>query len=149
MELNDNLESVLDRKGHTVWFVGPDATIHEAIRWMAEKNVGALLVMDAGTLLGIVSERDVMRRAILPARSPHTTPVRAIMSSDVIVVDSQCSVEDAMTTMTKNRIRHLPVVDDGMITGVISIGDLVEWTITEQRRMLNQLESYVIGRYPS
>jgi CBS domain-containing protein len=149
MELNDDLEAVLDRKGHTVWFVGPEAPLQEAIGWMAEKNIGALLVIEAGVLLGVVSERDVMRRAILQARSPLTTRVREIMSSDVVVVGVRCTIQDAMALMTHHRVRHLPVVDGETITGVISIGDLVEWTIAEQKRMLDQLEQYVMGRYPS
>lgn len=149
MELSDTLDAVLDRKGHTVWFVGPDTFVFEAVRWMTEKNVGLLLVIEGGSLLGVISERDVMRRAMLHERSPHTTHVREIMSTDVIVADVHCSIQDAMSLMTRHRIRHLPIVDSEMITGVISIGDLVEWTITEQKRLLDQLESYVIARYPT
>jgi CBS domain-containing protein len=140
---------VLDRKGHTVWFVGPDATVFEAVRWMSEKNVGMLLVIDGGVLLGVISERDVMRRGLLHERSPHATRVREIMTPDPIVADARCSIEDAMGLMTRHRFRHLPVIDNDMLTGVISIGDLVEWTITEQKRAIEQLESYVVARYPS
>ncbi len=148
MELFDDVESVLDRKGHQVWFIGPDATVFDAIRWMSEKNVGALLVMDAGELLGIISERDYTRKVILKDRSSKETKVREIMTTDVIVIPPDTTVEHAMRVMTKNRVRHLPVLADGHVVGVVSIGDLVERTIATQKIVLEQLEGYIIGRYP-
>jgi CBS domain-containing protein len=146
--LFDDVDSVLDRKGHQVWFIGPDATVFDAIRWMSEKNVGALLVMDAGDLLGIISERDYTRKVILMDRSSKETKVREIMTASVITVPPDTTVEEAMRIMTRNRLRHLPVTRDGHLVGVVSIGDLVERTISMQRAVLEQLEGYIIGRYP-
>ncbi len=148
MELFDDVESVLDRKGHQVWFIGTDATVFDAIRWMSEKNVGALLVIDGGELLGIVSERDYTRKVILKDRSSKQTKVREIMTTDVIVIPPDTTVETAMRVMTNNRVRHLPVIGDGRVIGVVSIGDLVERTIATQKIVLEQLEGYIIGRYP-
>jgi len=148
MELMDDVESVLDRKGHQVWFIGPDATVFDAIHWMSVKNVGALLVMDAGELLGIISERDYTRKVILKDRSSKETRVREIMTADLVVVRPDTTVEEAMRVMTKTRVRHLPVVDRGHLVGVVSIGDLVERTIAVQRLVMEQLEGYIVGRYP-
>jgi len=148
MELWDDVESVLDRKGHQVWFIGPDATVYDAIRWMSVKNVGALLVMDGGELLGIISERDYTRNVILKDRSSRETKVREIMTPDLIVVRPDTTVAEAMRIMTSSRVRHLPVVDAGRVVGVVSIGDLVERTITTQRIVMEQLEGYIVGRYP-
>ncbi len=148
MELNDELESVLDRKGRVVWFVGPDTSVLEAIRFMTEKDVGALLVIEGGTLFGVVSERDIARKMLPQGRSASAS-VRDIMSADVVVADVHCSIEEAMSLMTRQRVRHLPVVEDDTLVGLVSIGDLVEWTITEQQRLIDQLESYVMGKYSS
>lgn len=148
MELLDDVESVLDRKGHEVWFIGPDATVFDAIRWMAAKNVGALLVMEGGDVLGIISERDYTRKVILKDRSSKETKVREIMTTDLIVVRPDTTVEEAMHIMTRNRVRHLPVVDRGRLVGLVSIGDLVERTIMAQRIVMEQLEGYIIGKYP-
>jgi CBS domain-containing protein len=149
MELFDDVESVLDNKGHQVWFVGPDVTVFEAIRWMSEKNVGALLVIESGDLLGIISERDYTRKVILKDRSSKETKVRDIMTKDLTIIAPDVTVEEAMRVMTRHRVRHLPVVDDdGRVVGVVSIGDLVERTIATQRIVLEQLEGYIIGRYP-
>ncbi len=148
MELFDDVESILDRKGHQVWFIGPDASVFEAIHGMADKNVGALLVMDSGDLVGIISERDYTRKVILRDRSSKDTLVREIMTKDVIVVEPDMTVEHAMRVMTRNRVRHLPVMTEGRVVGVVSIGDLVERTIATQKIVLEQLEGYIIGRYP-
>jgi CBS domain-containing protein len=149
MELFDDVDSILDRKGHQVWFIGPEATVFDAIRWMSEKNVGALLVIESGDLLGIISERDYTRKVILKDRSSKHTLVREIMTSDVMTITPRATVEEAMRMMTKHRVRHLPVVDrDGSVTGIVSIGDLVERMIATQRLVLEQLEGYIIGRYP-
>jgi CBS domain-containing protein len=146
--LFDDVESVLDHKGRHVWFIGPEATVFDAIRWMAEKDVGALMVMDEGELLGIISERDYTRKVILKDRSSKDTLVREIMTTDVVTVSPESTVEEAMRLMTRNRLRHLPVVRHGYLLGVVSIGDLVERTISSQRAALEQLEGYIIGRYP-
>ncbi len=148
MELFDDIESVLDGKGHQVWFIGPDATVFDAIRWMSEKNVGALLVMESGDVLGIISERDYTRKVILKDRSSKETKVREIMTKDVITITPDATVEEAMRVMTKHRVRHLPVMTDGHVVGVVSIGDVVERTIATQRIVLEQLEGYIVGRYP-
>ena len=148
MDLFDDVESILDRKGHQVWCIGPDATVFDAIQGMAEKNVGALLVLDSGDLVGIISERDYTRKVILKDRSSKDTRVREIMTKDVIVIPPEMTVEDAMRVMTRNRVRHLPVMIDGRVIGVVSIGDLVERTIATQKIVVEQLESYIVGRYP-
>ena len=149
MELFDDVDSILDHKGHQIWFIGPEATVFDAIRWMSEKNVGALLVIESGDLLGIISERDYTRKVILKDRSSKHTTVREIMTKGVETISSDATVEEAMRVMTKHRVRHLPVVDrDGHVTGLVSIGDLVERTIATQRLVLEQLEGYIIGRYP-
>ncbi len=148
MELFDDVESILDRKGHQVWFIGPDASVFEAIHGMADKNVGALLVMDSGDLVGIISERDYTRKVILKDRSSKDTRVHEIMTKDVIVIPPEMTVEDAMRVMTRSRVRHLPVMTDGRVIGVVSIGDLVERTIATQKIVVEQLESYIVGRYP-
>ena len=149
MELFDDVESILDHKGHQIWFIGPEATVFDAIRWMSEKNVGALLVIESGDLLGIISERDYTRKVILKDRSSKQTAVREIMTKDVMTIPSDATVEEAMRVMTKHHVRHLPVVDrEGHVTGVVSIGDLVERTIATQRLVLEQLEGYIVGRYP-
>jgi CBS domain-containing protein len=149
MELFDDVESILDHKGHHIWFIGPEATVFDAIRWMSEKNVGALLVIESGDLLGIISERDYTRKVILMDRSSKHTSVREIMTKNVMTITSDATVEEAMRVMTKHRVRHLPVVDrGGHVIGLVSIGDLVERTIATQRLVLEQLEGYIIGRYP-
>lgn len=149
MELSfDDVESVLDYKGHQVWFTGPDATVFDAIRWMSDKNVGALVVMEGGELLGMISERDYTRKVILMDRSSKDTRVRDIMTTNVITVTPDATVEEAMRVMTNHRLRHLPVVQSGHLVGLVSIGDLVERTIASQRAVLAQLEGYIVGRYP-
>ena len=149
MELFDDVESILDHKGNQVWFVGPEATVFDAIGWMSEKNVGALLVIESGDLLGIISERDYTRNVILKDRSSKHTKVHEIMTRNVTTIPTDATVEEAMRVMTKNRVRHLPVIDDdGHVVGVISMGDLVERTIATQRLVLEQLEGYIVGRYP-
>lgn len=148
MELMDDVESVLDRKGHQVWFIGPDATVFDAIRWMAAKNVGALLVMEGGDVLGLISERDYTRNVILKDRSSKATTVREIMTKDLVVVGPDTTVEEAMRIMTHSRVRHLPVIDRGLLVGLVSMGDLVERTIATQRLVMEQLEGYIVGKYP-
>jgi CBS domain-containing protein len=149
MELSfDDVESVLDHKGHEVWFIGPEATVFDAIRWMSEKNVGALVVMESGELLGMISERDYTRKVILKDRSSKETLVREIMTTNLVTVSPDATVEEAMRVMTNQRLRHLPVVKGDHLVGLVSIGDLVERTIASQRAVLAQLEGYIVGRYP-
>jgi len=148
MDFSDTVQAVLARKGEAVWFVEPEALVYDAVRFMAEKNVGALLVMNSGTLVGMISERDYSRKVILKDRSSRQTQVNEIMTTNVVTIGPLCTLEDAMALMTRNRFRHLPVVEDGHVTGVISMGDLVQMIITTQRRAIDQLEGFIVGRYP-
>jgi CBS domain-containing protein len=138
-----SVKQLLDRKGAELFSVGPEDPVLEAIRQMAERHVGALLVMKGGELVGIVSERDYARKVILLGRSSRDTPVWQIMSAPVHTVSPNHSVEDCMRLMTERRIRHLPVVERGSVMGVISIGDLVKAVIQDQQHTIEQLESYI------
>lgn len=138
-----SVSDLLDSKGTAIYSVGPDDPVLEAIKTMAQRHVGALLVMKAGELLGIVSERDYARKVILMGRASGDTPVSQIMSSPVHTVSPKRSVEDCMRLMTQHRVRHLPVVENGRVVGVISIGDLVKAVIEDQRQTIEQLEGYI------
>jgi CBS domain-containing protein len=137
------VRQLLDRKDRAVFSVGPDAPVLEAIRAMADHHVGALLVMKAEVLAGIVSERDYARKVILRGRSSSDTPVRDIMTSPVLTVSPDTSVEQCMQLVTAKRVRHLPVVEAGRVIGMVSIGDLVKAVIAEQQHQIEQLESYI------
>ena len=143
MELTGKIGSLLQRKGGQVWSLQATASVYDAIAMMAEKGVGALPILDAETLIGIVSERDYARKVILMGRSSKDTPVTEIMSSPVISVSPSQTVEDCMHIITEMRIRHLPVTEAGKILGMVSIGDLVNWVITEQRETIQHLEAYI------
>jgi CBS domain-containing protein len=144
----DTIDSVLRFKGRQVWSISPAATVYEAIERMSEKGVGALVVLSEGRLAGIISERDYARKVILKDRSSKRTEVREIMTSPVITAHPDNTVEDCMRMMTENRIRHLPVVEGEQVLGVVSIGDLVNWTITAHEETIGQLQNYIAGRYP-
>ncbi len=133
----------LDRSGPEVYAVSPDDAVIDAIRLMAEKGVGAVLAMQGGRLAGIVSERDYARKIVLHGRSSSNTPVRDIMSANVITVDLNHTVEHCMQLVTEHRIRHLPVVEGDSVVGVISIGDLVKAVIEDQQVQLDQLQRYI------
>ncbi|HZF25023.1 MAG TPA: CBS domain-containing protein [Steroidobacteraceae bacterium] len=137
------VKHLLEQKDSQVHATEPEAPVLEAIRLMAEKHVGALLVMRGAELVGIVSERDYARKVILLGRSSADTPVRQIMSSPVKTVTLTNSVHDCMQMMTEQRIRHLPVVEKGRVVGVVSIGDLVKAVIEEQQQQIEQLERYI------
>lgn len=139
------LSQLLDGKGRAVHSVAPGASVYDAIRLMAEKHVGALLVMEGQQLAGIVSERDYARKVILLGRASATTPVREIMSAPVVTVGPDHTVEDAMRLMTERRIRHLPVVRAEKVVGVVSIGDLVKCVIEDQQHTIEDLRSYIRG----
>lgn len=139
------LQQLLERKGHSVRSIGPDESVLEAVRMMAENHVGALLVMEQGQLLGIVSERDYARKIVLKGRSSADTPIREIMSSPVTTIAPDRSVEAAMRQMTDSRFRHLPVVANGHVVGVVSIGDLVKCVIDDQRHLIEDLQQYISG----
>ncbi|RMO17452.1 CBS domain-containing protein [Pseudomonas cichorii] len=136
------LKSEQHQQVHTI---GPDQMVLDALRLMADKNIGALPVVAGGVVVGVVSERDYARKVILKGRSSVGTPVSAIMSSKVITVDSHQSVETCMNIMTDNHLRHLPVVEDGQLLGLLSIGDLVKEAIAEQASLIQQLEQYIRG----
>jgi CBS domain-containing protein len=139
------LKSLLDHKGHSVLSVSPDAPVIDAVRIMAESHVGALLVMQDGLLIGIISERDYARKVVLLGRSSSDTPVRDIMTAQVVTVPPDASVHDAMQLMTQHRVRHLPVVSGTAVHGVVSIGDLVKSVIEEQQHHIQNLETYIRG----
>jgi len=134
---------LLGQKPRAIYSVTADAPVLEAIRLMAEHSVGALLVMHGAKLEGIVSERDYARKVILKGRSSSDTPVRLIMTADVITVGPDSSAQQCMQIMTDRRVRHLPVVDDGRVLGMLSIGDLVRAVLAEQAQTIEQLENYI------
>ena len=139
------VRQLLGRKDRAIYSVEPDAPVLDAIRAMAAHHVGALLVMNGATLSGIVSERDYARKVILLGRSSADTPVRDIMSTPVITVSPEDSVQKCMQLMTDKHVRHLPVAEGAGVIGMISIGDLVKAVIAEQRQQIEQLESYIHG----
>ncbi len=137
------VRTLLERKGRAIYSVEPDTAVLEAIRLMAEHHVGALLVLSGGALHGIVSERDYARKVILRGRSSADTPVRDIMSSPVLTVSLETSVQECMQLVTERHVRHLPVMEAGRVTGMVSIGDLVKAVMAEQQQQIEQLESYI------
>jgi CBS domain-containing protein len=145
MELTGKIGALIDKKGGQVWSLAPTATIYDALAMMAEKGVGALPIVDQGNLLGILSERDYARKVLLQGRSSRDTAVTEIMSSPVVSVTPSQTVEECMHIVTDKRIRHLPVIENGRIVGIVSIGDLVNWVITAQRETIHHLEAYIAG----
>ena len=136
------VRELLRRKGYEVWSIGPDDTVFDALKLMAEKNIGALLVIDTDKLMGVLSERDYARKVILVGKSSKDTPVRDIMSTKVVHVEPDLSLEGCMVLMTERHVRHLPVLDGDHLIGVISIGDVVNAVIAEQRFIIDQLKAF-------
>jgi CBS domain-containing protein len=148
MSISGSVSGVLHHKAHTqVWTIHPSKTVFEAISLMAEKNVGSLVVLDGDRLVGIFTERDYTRKVALKGKSSKETAVGEIVSAEVITASPAHTVEECMRLMTEHRIRHLPVIENGRVTGVVSIGDLVNWIISAQQSALAQLEHYIGGGF--
>ncbi|MGH9460103.1 MAG: CBS domain-containing protein [Vicinamibacteria bacterium] len=149
MKLNDCVALVLKQKGAAVFCIEPDVTVYEGLVRMAEKDIGALVVTRESKVVGIFSERDYVRKVILKGRSSKELKVHEIMSSPAPTVTSSTTVDECMRRITDERVRHLAVLEEGKLVGVVSIGDLVNWIITSQDRTIHQLEDYITGRYPA
>ncbi|HEX4037925.1 MAG TPA: CBS domain-containing protein [Acidobacteriaceae bacterium] len=149
MEIAGKVGTLLQNKPRDIWSLEPSSSVYEAVRIMAEKEVGALLVMREQKLVGIVSERDYARKIVLQGRSSHDTPVADIMTSPVITVTPAHTIGECMRIVTERRIRHLPVVDGEKVTGIVSIGDLVNWVVSEQQATIRHLEAWIAGTMAS
>ena len=139
------VRDILRVKGHEVCCVAPDATVYEAVQLMAEKEIGALMVMEGEQVVGLISERDYARKVILQGRASSTTRVKEIMITPVVYTHLEQPIEECMALMTEKRTRHLPVIEDGKLAGIISIGDLVKAIITDQKFIIEQLKRYICG----
>jgi CBS domain-containing protein len=143
--MGDTVSSILRHKGHGVWSVSPDESVLQAISLMADKNIGALVVIAGERLVGIMSERDYARKVVLQGKSSENTPVRDIMTSPVVSVSVNDTVDECMRIITARRIRHLPVVQGETVVGIISIGDLVRRVISTQEEIIQYLQEYIVG----
>ena len=147
MEIGGTIESILAQKGREIFSVSPDASVFDAIQMMDNRNIGAVLVVESGQVVGIFSERDYTRKLVLRGKQSRETPVREIMSTDVTTVTLRESVDSCLRKMTDKRIRHLPVLDAGELRGIISIGDLVKYVISSQSATIDHLENYISGGF--
>jgi CBS domain-containing protein len=141
------VRDLLAAKGNEVWSVTPETKVFDALRLMAEKRVGAVLVLEENDLVGLFSERDYARKVILLGKSSKETPVKDIMSSKIVSVRPDQTIDECMSLMTDNRIRHLPVMNDGKLRGIITIGDVVKAVIAEKQGVIEQLEQYITGTF--
>ena len=148
MEIQGTVRDILQSKGGQVWVTNPRSTVYEAICLMGEKNIGALVVVEGGVVTGVFSERDYSRKVALEGRTSRDTLVGDILSQPVITIHRKDSIEQCMQAMTEHRIRHLPVVDDDQLVGLISMGDLVRWAMESQSHTILQLQGYISGDYP-
>jgi CBS domain-containing protein len=149
MGTKDSVRSVLHDKGRSVYHVAPETPVYEALEVMARHDIGALPVISGAGLCGVFSERDYARKVILQGKASRETPVGDIMTSPAIVAHPEQTVDDCLHLMTKFRVRHLPVLERGSVTGVVSIGDLVNWIIHRQEHEIEQLNHYIAGSYPA
>jgi CBS domain-containing protein len=145
---NAPVSELIQSKGGNVWSVSPETMVFDAIQLMSDKNVGALVVKEHGRMVGMMSERDYTRKIVLKGKSSKTTPVREILSEKVVRVTPATTVQECLQLMTQTRIRHLPVVQEDELVGIVSIGDLVNWVIQAQSTAIQQLETYITG-YPT
>jgi CBS domain-containing protein len=145
MTTTGTISDILRNKGTQVWSIEPSATVFDAITLLAEKNVGALLVMKGGSLVGILSERDYTRKVVLKGKSSRDSLVSEILSGQIVHVTPGHSVEECLRLMTDRHVRHLPVLEENKVVGIVSIGDLVNWVITQQSQTIQQLQTYITG----
>jgi CBS domain-containing protein len=148
IQLDEPLRSLLRQKGATVWSISPDSSVYEAIEQMADKKIGALLVLRGGRLDGIVTERDYARKVILKGKHSRETRVRDIMTAQVLFVTPNQSIDECMRLMTTRRVRHLPVLEGENVVGIVSMGDLVNWIIASHEQTIQHLQNYIAGTYP-
>lgn len=145
----ETIFSILESKNKDIWTIDPEATVYDAIALMADKSIGALLILSEGKLAGVLSERDYARKIILQGRASKSTRVREIMTENPVTVTPWHSVDECMRIITHHRVRHLPVMEGDKLVGVISIGDLVNAIIEAQAHTIDQLHTYITGRYPA
>jgi len=145
---NAPISELIQSKGGSVWTVSPETMVFDAIQMMSDKNIGALIVVEGGKMVGMMSERDYTRKIVLKGKSSKSTPVREILSEKVVSVTPETTVQECLRLMTQSRIRHLPVLKEEELQGIISIGDLVNWVIQAQSTTIQQLETYITG-YPT
>ncbi|UCF67984.1 MAG: CBS domain-containing protein [Acidobacteriota bacterium] len=146
--MSASVADLLKQKGPAVHTIDQQATVFEAIKEMVEKNVGSLVVMDGEKVAGIITERDYLRRIVLEGRTSRQTPVKEVMTTRLVEVDPAVEIEQCMSIMTRERIRHLPVIADGKLAGIISIGDVVKYLSRERAAEIRYLTDYISGKYP-